>query len=224
MDISKLPDTASARLPATYEAARTQLAECTRVDECKEWADRSAALASYAKQADDDELEKMARRIRARAIRKVGELLREIEPATGAHRKSGGAPTFSRTDAARDAGISRDQQMQAVRVANVPETDFEQAVEGDDPPTVSALAEQGTRNKPKPLVDIGDRDPSEFALATRIDSAVRELAEKLEQADQEAVIRGLLPHEHEPLKENAAAADKWLRRLLERLEGDDAVQ
>lgn len=50
----------SASLPATYEAARTALSECARIDECQGWADKAAALASYAKQADDKQLENMA--------------------------------------------------------------------------------------------------------------------------------------------------------------------
>ena len=76
-------DTRGASLPATYSAARTALEQCVRVDECKGWADKAAALKSYAKQAQDDEMHKMAARIQGRAIRRVGELLREIEPARG---------------------------------------------------------------------------------------------------------------------------------------------
>ena len=56
-------DKANASLPVSYENARNALANCQAVDECKEWADKAAALASYAKQADDDELYMMARRI-----------------------------------------------------------------------------------------------------------------------------------------------------------------
>jgi hypothetical protein len=77
------------------------------------------------------ELETYARRIRARAIRREGELLAEIEPATGAHRKRGGPPTLSRQKAAEDAGISRDQRVTALRVANVPQDEFDAAVESD---------------------------------------------------------------------------------------------
>jgi hypothetical protein len=51
------------------------------VDECQDWADKVAALASYARQAEDEALRKMATRIRAQAILRCGELLREIEPA-----------------------------------------------------------------------------------------------------------------------------------------------
>ena len=66
-----------------------------------------------------------ARRIQVRAVRRMGELLEAIEPATGQHLpniKGRGAPTFeSRTEVARSAGLSKDQQVQAVRVARVPE-------------------------------------------------------------------------------------------------------
>ena len=51
--------------------------------------------------------------------RRAGELLREVKAATGATTEGGGAPTFSRTDAAREAGLSKDQQVTAMRVANV---------------------------------------------------------------------------------------------------------
>ena len=85
--------TSGARLPVAYEEAKSQLAKCATVDECKDWADKAAALASYAKQSQDESLENMAKRIRARAIKRCGELLREIEPGTGAHlKRDGGVP------------------------------------------------------------------------------------------------------------------------------------
>ena len=48
------------------------------------------SLASYARKGDDAELEEMATRIRTRAMRRVGELLQEIEPAKGGDRRSDG--------------------------------------------------------------------------------------------------------------------------------------
>jgi hypothetical protein len=43
------------------------------MDECQDWADQMEALASYARQAKDDELLQMAARIQARdpALRRV---------------------------------------------------------------------------------------------------------------------------------------------------------
>lgn len=142
-----------APLPKTYETARTALANCQAIDECKEWADKAAALASYARQADDVELEKMAARIRARAMRRAGELIKQIEPAHGANQNiSDGAvnKVITRTDMARQAGMSERQQITAVRVASIPEHDFTSQVEGSNPPTLTELARQGTQKRDIP--------------------------------------------------------------------------
>src|SRR5262245_29355236 len=79
--LSTVPVADTAMLPEKYVAATKALSECTVIDECKDWADKAAALASYAKQAEDDTLLKMAKRIQARAVRRAGELLKEIPPA-----------------------------------------------------------------------------------------------------------------------------------------------
>ncbi|HEY2859966.1 MAG TPA: hypothetical protein VGJ21_16210 [Terracidiphilus sp.] len=168
-------ESASAPLPRAYEAARTALAQCTRIDECAEWANRSHALASYARQANDDTLQKHATRIQARAIRRCGELLKEFDarpqngnriPAdpSGAKQKVGAPPLVSRRDAAVSAGLSVEQQKTAVRVANVPAASFEAQVESDDPPTVTKLAELGRKSRPP--VDLQGRDPKDFSQAT----------------------------------------------------------
>jgi hypothetical protein len=50
----------TAQLPESYEAAKRAIAKCARLDECSEWADKAAAIASYARQADDVELQAYA--------------------------------------------------------------------------------------------------------------------------------------------------------------------
>ncbi len=81
-------------------------------------ANKAEALASYAKQAKDESMHKMAERIQARAIRRCGELLKQIEPGkTGPKQLGAGAHTqLSRKDAATEAGLSKHQQVQAMRV------------------------------------------------------------------------------------------------------------
>jgi len=88
--MTSLPSIAPSRanLPRTYEAARAALAECQNIDECRDWADKAAALASYAKQAEDETLLRMAARIKARATRRAGELLKQVTPAKGGNRRS----------------------------------------------------------------------------------------------------------------------------------------
>lgn len=133
---------------AFYIAARTALRECSKIDECKSWADKAAALASYAKQSEDDRLMIMARRIKARAIRRCGELLREIEDARGKHwetKRDGGDPSISRKQAAKDAGLSERQRKQAINIARAPNAD--EQIDSDEPPTVEELAKQGRKSR-----------------------------------------------------------------------------
>jgi hypothetical protein len=147
--LAALPNISHARLPVIYEQAKTALIECAQIDECAKWANKADALASYAKQAEDSSLRKMADRIQARAIRRCGKLLKEIKPAKGGDRKSKGGcpPVDSRKAAAKKAGMSEHQTKQAIRVAGIPEEDFEAAVESDTPPTVTELAERGSSSK-----------------------------------------------------------------------------
>lgn len=142
-------DPAHAKLPATYVAARKAMAECSRLDECQQWADKAQALASYARQSKDDQLRKLADRIQARAVRRCGELLKQIEPARGANQniQDGAVPKVTRESAATDAGLSERQRKTALRVANVPEAAFTEQVESENPPTVTQLAQQGTQRR-----------------------------------------------------------------------------
>lgn len=182
----------SARLPQTYEAAKTALAECSAVDECKDWADKAAALASYAKQSNDDTLEKLAMRIRARAIRRAGELLKQIEPATGKNnqyaqvKEAADRPLHSRSEAAREAGLSPYQQKTALRVANVPEPDFDAQVESEQPPTLTHLAQQGIQHReppPDPQQWLKGRDPKAFNRALHFTADITNYADDLAKWD-----------------------------------------
>ena len=144
--VAPLPVIENAKLPASYEAAKNALAECSRLDECQAWADKAEAMASYARQAKDESLRKMADRIQARAIRRCGELLKQIEPSKGGDAslfiaRDGADPSVTRKLAAEQAGLSERQRKTALLVANVPEQDFNQSVESDNPPTVTKLAE-----------------------------------------------------------------------------------
>jgi hypothetical protein len=65
----------------------------------------------------------------------------------GTHTKLGaGASTkLSQGEAAKSAGLSKHQQVQAVRIAKVPEQEFERLVESPKPPTLTDLAALGRR-------------------------------------------------------------------------------
>lgn len=142
--LTAIPAIAGLSQPANYEAAKRALARCNEVDECWEWNSKAAAIAEYARQAKDDSLIVMAQRIQARAIRRAGELLKQI-PA--GHWTKPGA---TRTSIARAAGMSRMQQRQAAQIAQIPAKKFEQLVEAKVPPRPYKLAETGVKKRYPP--------------------------------------------------------------------------
>lgn len=196
--VATLPNAHDARLPENYENARRALAKCAQMDECQEWAKKAEAMASYARQANDDSLRKMADRIQARAIRRCGELLKQVEPAKTGPNNYGTAATRNsgRTQAATEAGLSERQRKTALRVANVPEEEFEQAVESDYPPSVTALAEAG--KKPG------------FKQATYAIGNLGRLAKFCKDNDPKLVASGLMPTEHQKARALVAKIDAWL--------------
>ena len=123
---------------------------------------------------------KTALRIQARATRRCGELLKQID-GRGEHRRSI-APGTSSTQqaAATDAGLSKRQQVTAVRLANVYEPDFEYEVERPDPPTITALAEQGTKKRDW-------TPPDGFEEATKLLGTVRRFSDFCEAHEPEAI-------------------------------------
>ena len=150
--------TEPAKLPATYFEARNALAKCARIDERKSWADKAAALASYAKQADDVQLLNNAKRIKARAIDRIGELAEEIpaQPGKRTDLEPGGGMS-PRSKAANDAGLSPDQLKTALRVHAVPRDEFERQIESDNPPTITELARQGTKSRGQEMLNAANQ-------------------------------------------------------------------
>lgn len=210
-----LPSIAKAPLPSTYGAAKKALAGCARLDECKDWADKAEAMASYALQARDDTLLKLATRIKSRAIRRCGELLKQFDGRGGDRSKTDGtvhsAP--SRQEAGSEAGMSERQVKTAVRVASVPEEAFEAAVEGDDPPTVTALAEIGKQAPPlRPI-------PEGFQQATKLLGTVRRFSMFCGEHEPEFVAGGVLAEETAEVLQQVSAIDHWLDRFIVNLEG-----
>jgi hypothetical protein len=123
------------------------LAEYTRVDECAKWSKKALALASYAKQMRDEAMLEMARKIRARAIQRGGELL-ELEKRAKAGRPKIGATTRTNLqEAVAQAGLTPAEARTMINVARVPADQFEALVERPKPATVTQLADEGTRKR-----------------------------------------------------------------------------
>jgi len=214
MNSRDLPSIVDATLPASYEQAKTALATCNRVDECKSWADKAKALASYAKQADDDTLHKLATRISARAIRRCGELLKEFQSPGGRPLKTsvGADTSFSQRDAARDAGISKRQEVTAVRVANVPADAFELAIESDQPATITQLADIGKQTQTA---------PPGFKAATHAISTVKDFATFCKANAPEFVADGVYAYETANVRANVDTIHTWLITFTAHLQTED---
>jgi hypothetical protein len=215
-----LPSTSveSAQLPILYENAKVALSECSRIDECQQWADKAAAMASYAKQAKDETLHRYAERIKARAITRCGELLKAIQPASGMHMKQEGAHHFqTREQAATDAGLSEHQRKTALRVASVDPAVREAMIESDSPPTITELAELG--KKPRNIVELGETAPRDYALATEAQGTLREFAAYCRKNDPIRIAKAFQPHEVAAMRSFVSVVDGWLDSFVVHLEG-----
>lgn len=185
---------AGAKLPATYTAARKALAECSRVDECQEWANKAAALASYARQAKDESLRRMADRIQARATRRCGELLKQVPAARGGWPSDSQGVTTSRKEAAREAGLNHGQASRAINVANVPAEEFERHVEADPPTPMYKIAQLGVNHRSEvPPLDVsairkfarfcGSTDAASYAASVSDPDLKKELTALIGEID-----------------------------------------
>jgi hypothetical protein len=132
-----------------------------------------------------------SRRIRAHAIRRCGELPREIEPSKGGRHpetRGGAVPSLGRTSAAEKAGLSERRRQTALCVANVPVEEFERAVESDQPPLITDLARRG---KVQSTVHLRGRSPEDFQAATSFLGMLRHFTRAIPDIDVNAAIRGL---------------------------------
>ena len=199
-------DVRNAPLPERYEAAKVALVACQRVDECKDWADKAVALASYARQADDDTLYDTAIRIQARAVRRCGQLLEDYQTGAKGGRPSGNSTatdTVSQRAAAEQAGMSKRQEVTARRLANIPEDEFEAAIESDNPPTVTTLS--------RPT------GPG-FAKARHLVGELSRFAEFCGENKPDFVASGLMEEQIAEIRDQATAVRIWLYDLCTELE------
>lgn len=137
-----------------YDAARMALAECARIDDAADIRDKAAALAAYARQRDDKDMECWAREIHLRACVRIGELVRELDAAQGERvdlTSSGQPEQVAKRQAIADAGIpqstaydyqaladGRDRRAQAAGKA-ASEHYYAQSRAKSKPPTMAGL-------------------------------------------------------------------------------------
>lgn len=222
MNLNQLPAVVkqqipTAQLPARYEAAKQALSECVRLDECKEWANRMTAIASYARQARDRTLEETAIRIRHRAYRRLGEMLSDL-PA-GKKLPEGGWVN-ERKDAAKRIGISTQESGRLVRIASVPKPVFEKKVEQSPPASLKDLDPGWTAS----LVKRMSSDEAQGNAFIEIHNALAPIAKIVcmdrRSADSVAIdiIASKVPEQHlHALRVSALMVSEWLDCIEQRL-------
>lgn len=212
----------AAPLPKTYETAKTALAQCQAIDECKDWADKAAALASYARQSEDLELEKMAQRIRARAMRRAGEIAKQMMQPEGRPSKNviGDRNVLPREKIQEASGFSKHQLDTSLRVANIPEPQFTAQVESANPPTLTELARQGTQKREAPHNPenwLKGRSPEAFNRALHFVALFEEYAKELSGWNVDEAIGCLNDEDRREVRKYIARIDSIHDKIITRI-------
>lgn len=205
---SKIP---TALVPLNYKAALVALAECERVDECKQIDDKCVAIAAYAKQIKDSAMMDMAKRIRLRAYRRIGELLLQI-PDKGPF-----AMGPDRAAAGKAAGMVPGNQFTAMRLANIPHDKFDEVAEHGTPvpaPMTLAASYYGGR-RGSGITE----DPDAVALRLALLPLLRLVRSKRpELLARSLVFEGEIPALSEPvIRSQLVEITEWLDRFQQAL-------
>lgn len=135
--IQKLPTyiqekVAHAQVPIKYTAAIKALAACRSIDEVKYFADKSDALAVWAKIYQNDQVAVEAKRLKLHAFRRMGILATEIQPGRGDNgSKSGGPP--GPAGLLRQAGLPGHDAQSATSLSRLSDKKFRAEVESERP-------------------------------------------------------------------------------------------
>jgi hypothetical protein len=125
---SATTDAMAVPIPVTlvkYDAARSALAAATRVDDVKDVRNKAVALAAYARQVNDLDMERWVAEIKVRAERKAGELLRKMASNEGGRPTKTGVPA-SPVSTLKQMGIAKYQAVIWKQIATIPEKKFEE--------------------------------------------------------------------------------------------------
>ncbi len=121
-----------------YDAACMAIAECRKVDEVKDIRDKAAAMAAYARQSKNKDLEIDAAEIRLRAERRIGEMIGQQRQDGNLAKPPGKAKEKDRvfaqpdletqTPTLADLGIDKNTADRARKLAAVSADHFEQVL------------------------------------------------------------------------------------------------
>lgn len=113
-----------------YNAARTALQHAASVDEVKSVKDKAEAMRLYAQQQRDTALEQYAAEIKARAMRRLGELSSELDKSKGGANPQATLASNgkSKSQSLKAAGLSTSQAHRCEQISRIPEKEFEDVI------------------------------------------------------------------------------------------------
>jgi len=205
MNLLQLPvvirrDVSTAKLPINYELAKSAIRECARIDQCKDWSDRHAAIASYARQARDTSLKDAANRIVLRAEERIGELLLEIP--------TGISPT--RSDVAKQHGLSRTRVSRATAIARVPRDVREPLIEKSPPISPERLASLGKQGR----VYAAQRANTDILFGSYLATIIR----WIENNSAKDLARSIPKKDSKMFREHVRRMEEWLDEFEQNLQ------
>jgi len=200
-------------LPKNYQKAVLALEECNSLDEIKDYSDKMTALALYYKQANDSVLENLATRIKHRAKRRMGELLKQFD-ARGGDRKTDNFKNDTTVDfdnsinnIASLVGLSERQTLEATRFANIPEQKFEELIESEKIPTKTQLAEIGTNKRLKEV-------SKNFAHTVEFGTLLHELETFMKKYDAIYILDNMDQNTKERYKNSIDKIENWFDNFI----------
>lgn len=133
-------------LPVLYSEAVGRLVACQTIDEAKYYADKSEALAAWAKIHSDKAASVEAKRLKLHAYRRMGELAKELRPRT--YFGKGGSSSKGAHSLLQEKGFSRHEAQRMTAITRIPVQKFTKLIEsGATPAAASRYAPSIRSNK-----------------------------------------------------------------------------
>lgn len=136
-------------IPFEYESAVNALEACINIDEAKYWANKSDALAAWAKMYRDDKVGRQAKILKLKAYRRIGELAKEIRPQTISSNGRRGKFAKGSGSLLKEHGFTQLQRAQITKLANTAKAKFDEVVLLDRPPTPHRFAKTLSHKNPE---------------------------------------------------------------------------
>jgi N6-adenosine-specific RNA methylase IME4 len=128
------------------QRVRNEIGACLTVESCVEIAARAMALEVLARKQRDGEALALSFRLRVCALRKAGQLLKGVKTSAGGDQKAKVTSPLllvGRNKTAKMAGLSVVDRRSAIRLANIPNLEFERLIKTNPLPTLQELENLG---------------------------------------------------------------------------------